>query len=117
MSGQEKSRTANWFWFKLADSLRFDLQLPEGSWAQLGWDLVPEVVRLFFGGSAPSMTHSARRVMPNGPVGRKLQHFKCMSKASAYMPIYEVVAEYEPPAPPICLRGALESCLGVYDSG
>jgi hypothetical protein len=29
---------------------------------------------------APSMTHPARRVMPNGPVGRKLQHFKCISK-------------------------------------
>jgi hypothetical protein len=49
------------------------------------------------------MTHPARRVMPNGPGGRKLQRFKCMSKASAYyMPVYvrEVVAEYEPPAPP-----------------
>jgi hypothetical protein len=23
--------------------------------------------------------------MPNGPVGRKLQRFKCMSKASAYI--------------------------------
>jgi hypothetical protein len=30
----------------------------------------------------PSMAHPARRVMPNGPVGRKLQRFKCMSKAS-----------------------------------
>jgi hypothetical protein len=51
--------------------------------------------------TAPSMTHPARRVMPNGPVGRKLQHFKCMSRASgAYMPICEVAAEYEPPAPP-----------------
>jgi hypothetical protein len=28
--------------------------------------------------AAPSMTHPARRVVPNGPVGRKLQHFKCM---------------------------------------
>jgi hypothetical protein len=63
------------------------------------------------------MTHPARRVMPNGPVGRKLQRFKCMSKASAYAHICEVVAEYEPPAPPICLRGALKSCLGVYDYG
>jgi hypothetical protein len=25
------------------------------------------------------MAHPARRVMPNGPVGRKLQHFKCTS--------------------------------------
>jgi len=34
-----------------------------------------------------------------------------------HLPMCEVVAEYEPPAPPICLRGALESCLGVYDYG
>ena len=27
------------------------------------------------------------------------------------------MAQYEPPAPPICLRGALKSCLGVYDYG
>jgi hypothetical protein len=33
------------------------------------------------------------------------------------MPICEVAAEYEPLAPPMCLRGALESCLGVYDCG
>jgi hypothetical protein len=35
------------------------------------------------------------------------------------MPVYvrEAVAEYEPPAPPICLRGALKSCLGVDDYG
>jgi hypothetical protein len=26
--------------------------------------------------------YPARRVMPNGPVGRKLQHFKCMSKVA-----------------------------------
>jgi hypothetical protein len=25
------------------------------------------------------------------------------------------MAQYEPPAPPICLRGALESCSGAYD--
>jgi hypothetical protein len=57
-------------------------------------------------------------VMSNGPVGRKLQRFKCMSKPSgAYAHVREVVAEYEPPAPPICLRGALKSCLGVYDYG
>ena len=31
--------------------------------------------------------------------------------------VREVVAEYEPPAPPICLRGALETCLGEYDYG
>jgi hypothetical protein len=48
------------------------------------------------------MAHPARRVMPNGPVGRKLQRFKCMSKAKGayiyiYMPMCEVVAEYEPP--------------------
>jgi hypothetical protein len=57
--------------------------------------------------------------MPNGPVGRKLQQFKCMSRASAYWyaHVREAVAEYEPPAPPICLIGALESCLGVYDYG
>jgi hypothetical protein len=46
---------------------------------------------------------------------------KGMSKASAYIyiyaHIYEVVAEYEPPAPPICLRDALKSWLGVYDFG
>jgi hypothetical protein len=83
--------------------------------------LVPYIVR---GGqwqcgirhTTPSMTHPTRGVMPNIPVGRKLQHFKCISKASAYpgMPMCEVAAEYEPPAPPICLRGALEGCLGVY---
>jgi hypothetical protein len=28
------------------------------------------------------MTHPARRVVPNGPVGRKLQHFKCISKVA-----------------------------------
>jgi hypothetical protein len=33
------------------------------------------------------------------------------------MPICEVVAEYEPPAPSICLIGALENCQGVYDYG
>jgi hypothetical protein len=33
------------------------------------------------------------------------------------MPICEVAAEYEPPTPPICLRGALESCLRAYDNG
>jgi hypothetical protein len=27
------------------------------------------------------------------------------------------MAQYKPPAPPICLRGALKSCLGVYDYG
>jgi hypothetical protein len=54
--------------------------------------------------------------MPNGPVGRKLQQFKCISRAM-HLPICEVVAEYEPPAPPICLRGALKSCLGAYDYG
>jgi hypothetical protein len=27
------------------------------------------------------------------------------------------MAQYEPPAPHICLRGALESCFGVYDCG
>jgi hypothetical protein len=37
--------------------------------------------------------------MPNGPVGRKLQQFKCISRAM-HLPICEVVAEYEPPAPP-----------------
>jgi hypothetical protein len=31
------------------------------------------------------MTHPARRVMPNGTVGRKLQHIKCISKASAFL--------------------------------
>jgi hypothetical protein len=30
-SGQWKSRTANWFWFKLADGLRLNFYLPEGS--------------------------------------------------------------------------------------
>ena len=38
-----------------------------------------------------------------------------------YAHVREVVAEYEPPAPPICLRGALESCIGaaieIYDYG
>jgi hypothetical protein len=33
---------------------------------------------------APSMAHPARKDGPNGPVGRKLQHFKGISKASAY---------------------------------
>jgi hypothetical protein len=32
--------------------------------------------------TVPSMTHPARRVVPNGLVGQKLQHFKCISKAS-----------------------------------
>jgi hypothetical protein len=32
--------------------------------------------------TAPSMAHPARRVMPNEPVGRKLQHFKCISKVA-----------------------------------
>jgi hypothetical protein len=36
--------------------------------------------------TAPSMAHPGRRVMPNGPVGRKLRHFKCIGKASAYIP-------------------------------
>jgi hypothetical protein len=27
------------------------------------------------------------------------------------------MTQYEPPAPPICLRGALEGGLGVYDYG
>jgi hypothetical protein len=72
--------------------------------------------------TAPCMTHPARRVMPNGPVGRKLQQFKCMSRAM-HLPMSHVrgrgrgYPEYEPPAPPICLRGALERCLGVYDHG
>ena len=37
---------------------------------------------------APSMAHPARRVMPNGPVGRKLQQFKCMGKVAfcAFVP-------------------------------
>jgi hypothetical protein len=41
-----------------------------------------------------------------------------------HMPMSALAAEYEPPAPPpphphthICLRGALEGCLGVCDSG
>jgi hypothetical protein len=48
---------------------------------------------------APSTKSDAKRAS----VGRKLQRFKCMSKASAYMPIHvrEAVAEYEPPAPHI----------------
>jgi hypothetical protein len=33
------------------------------------------------------------------------------------MPICEVAAEYEPPPPPICLGGALGSCLGACDYG
>ena len=37
--------------------------------------------------AAPSMAHPTRRVMPNGPVGRKLQQFKCMSRAM-HLPIY-----------------------------
>jgi hypothetical protein len=55
-------------------------------------------------------------MMPNGPVGRKLQHFECTSKASvnanvrARGPIYMGLQRT-----PICLRGALESCFGVYD--
>jgi hypothetical protein len=66
-------------------------------------------MRTQLGAGAPSMAHPARRVMPNGPVGRKLQRFKCMSKASAYGPMCEVVAEYEPPAPPIYMP---ERCAG-----
>jgi hypothetical protein len=43
------------------------------------------------------MAHPAQRVMPNGPVGRKLQRFKCMSKVSAaYAHVREAMAEYEP---------------------
>jgi hypothetical protein len=30
----------------------------------------------------PSMTHPAQRVMPNGPVGPKLQHLECISKVA-----------------------------------
>jgi hypothetical protein len=33
---------------------------------------------------APSMVHPAQRLMPNGPVGRKLQRFEGISRASAY---------------------------------
>jgi hypothetical protein len=50
--------------------------------------LVPYIVRdgqwqCGIGPTAPSMAHPARRGVPNGPAGRKLQHFKCMSKARA----------------------------------
>ena len=59
--------------------------------------------------TAPSMTHPARRVMPNGPVGRKLRRFKCMSKASAYAHVREAVAEY----PATRTRYALASKIGL----
>jgi hypothetical protein len=69
------------------------------------------------------MAHPARRVMPNGPVGRKLQHFKCtsMSRASqaVHMPICEVAAEYEPPAPPCAWEvrwGAVSGYMTPVDS-
>jgi hypothetical protein len=54
--------------------------------------LVPYIVRdgqLQFGirPTVPSMAHPARRVVPNGPVGRKLQQFQCISSAM-HLPIY-----------------------------
>jgi hypothetical protein len=56
--------------------------------------------------------------MPNGPVGRKLQHFKCIGKASAYIHAHvrrEAVAEYEPPrtAPHMPERCAGELPRGI----
>jgi hypothetical protein len=47
--------------------------------------LVPYIVRdgqwqCGIGPTAPSMAHPAQRVVPNGPVGRKLQQFKCLSE-------------------------------------
>jgi hypothetical protein len=62
---------------------------------------------------APSTKADAKRASGSEVT---LQQFKCMSRAM-HLPMCEVVAEYEPPAPPICLIGALESCLGVYDYG
>jgi hypothetical protein len=34
-SGQWKSRTANWFWFELADSLHLNFYLTEGGWSKI----------------------------------------------------------------------------------
>ena len=56
---------------------------------------------------APSTKSDAKRTS-----GSKVTAvYKCMSRAM-HLPMCEVVAEYEPPAPHICLIGALESCLG-----
>jgi hypothetical protein len=66
---------------------------------------------------APSTKSDAKRTS-----GSKVTAFQVHEQpVHIYMPVYvrvrEAVAEYEPPAPPICLRGALKSCLGVYDYG
>jgi hypothetical protein len=60
---------------------------------------------------APSTKSDAKRAS-----GSKVTAFQVHEQGQCiYMPICEVAAEYEPPPPPICLIGALESCLGVYD--
>ena len=62
---------------------------------------------------APSMKSDAKRTS-----GSKVTAFQVHEQGqSAYAHVREAVAEYEPPTPPICLIGALESCLGVYDHG
>jgi hypothetical protein len=66
------------------------------------------------------MAHPARRVLPNGPVGRKLQRFKCMSKASAYIyipcnPGISLGSQGVKLCPPTGCAGVLYHLQGVFE--
>ena len=61
---------------------------------------------------APSTKTDAKRTS-----GSKVTAFQVHEQGHALAHVREVVAEYEPPAPPICLIGALEGFLGVHDYG
>jgi hypothetical protein len=63
-SGQWESQTGNWFWFKLHDSLRLNLQLPEGGWLQIR-SLANGVLRLARIGIAPPVYLMPESCTPN----------------------------------------------------
>ena len=58
---------------------------------------------------APSTKTDAKRTS-----GSEVTAFQVHEQGHALAHVREAVAEYEPPAPPICLRGALDSFLARY---
>jgi hypothetical protein len=58
---------------------------------------------------APSTKYAAKRAGGSEVTAFRVHH-QGQCKA---MTMRELAAQYGPPAPPICLRGALKSCLGV----